>query len=245
MLWHNINPLSYTTWSHCMTNTFTWHFHFLFWVTVLSRVAWGLALPPRCCSIHMLYFLVWDWKVSLKGEKSGPWQPFWTAVIYKPFIVQVRCPSLSPSLPPPPGCTGHSFTPFLVPVLCIRKKGICSRLLSGLTLVPKKCFSFCSVLFLSFLPDWQHPQGTHIQICPFRFSNLMFFTKQLGSSSSSQLLLWWALEEAVRLERKERNRINVAKSKMAACSSKGGRDRQKLSCMQNHIPVESKMSNVR
>lgn len=125
MLWHNINPLSYTTWSHCMTNTFTWHFHFLFWVTVLSRVAQGLALPPRCCSIHMLYFLVWDWKVSLKWERSGPWQPFWTAVIYKPFIVEVRYPSLS--LSPPPVCTGHSFTRFLVPVWCIRKKGICKQ----------------------------------------------------------------------------------------------------------------------
>lgn len=36
MLWHNIkqrHPPSLTTWSHCMTNTFTWHFHFLFWPT--------------------------------------------------------------------------------------------------------------------------------------------------------------------------------------------------------------------
>lgn len=62
----------------------------------------------------------------------------------------------------------------------------------------------CLGFFLGFLPDWQHPQGTHIQICPFRFCNLMFFTKQLGSSSSSSQLLWWALEEAVRQEREKK-----------------------------------------
>lgn len=78
ILWHNINqrhPLSLTTWSHCMTNTFTWHFHFLFWPTVFFRVTRGLALASLrnniCSTTHMWDQPMQDCRVSLNEKRGG------------------------------------------------------------------------------------------------------------------------------------------------------------------------------